>query len=102
MDAPSSFGLDFTAQTVVAPAQVKLSPSYQGSFNLTSTNMQPAIVQVLQDVEDPRGEDRNRSVITQQIGGTCLGKVWWGNQKIDAILSHALVETSLSTVQLTL
>lgn len=74
--SPVDSTLKLSARTTNGPATVSLHPSYEGSFQLSSTQFLPKVVK--HDVSDPSGRERQRRVEYGSSSRTALsGKVSW-------------------------
>ncbi|KAK0434152.1 uncharacterized protein EV420DRAFT_1598003, partial [Desarmillaria tabescens] len=67
IDASVDSALDLTAHTAMGPVDVTMHPTYEGEFRL-ATIMGRAEVTTADEVEDPKGEDRKRSVSFERAG----------------------------------
>jgi hypothetical protein len=79
-DAPVDSTLRFTGFTSNSPAVAFLHPTYQGDLLVKSTLFGPK-VEVNEDVKDPKGEGRTRTVDVSKAGGEIVGKVYWGPEE---------------------
>jgi len=78
-DAPVDSTLRFIGLTSNSPAVAVMHPTFQGDFLVKSTLFGPK-VDVDQDVEDPKGEGRTRTVDVSKVGRQIVGKVYWGSE----------------------
>jgi len=82
-DAPVNSTLTLTSRTFVGPIDVDLHPTYEGTFSLSS-DLGPPVVNVSDEVEDPTGEDRKRTVKFHRTHGRAIvGEVGWGSARVD-------------------
>jgi len=82
-DAPVDSTLTLTSKTSTGSINVDLHPTYEGTFSLSSDVGSPAI-SVKDEVEDPAGEGRNRTVkLVRTRGHVMVGEVGWGNAHVD-------------------
>ncbi|KAJ7725298.1 hypothetical protein DFH07DRAFT_854172 [Mycena maculata] len=74
-----SFFLD--ASTTLGPAIVKISPEYEGTYDLQTTRSQ-AHVNETTDIHDPSGKGRHRTVNRTSEGGQqAEGFVYWSDDR---------------------
>ncbi|KAK0212095.1 hypothetical protein DFS33DRAFT_1279063 [Desarmillaria ectypa] len=100
IDASVDSALDLTAHTAMGPVDVTMHPTYEGEFRL-ATVMGRAEVTTHDEVEDPKGEERKRSVSFERAGGSIVaGRVWWGEEGKGR--GTVDLKTSLSGVKLAL
>ncbi|SJL17144.1 uncharacterized protein ARMOST_20688 [Armillaria ostoyae] len=100
VDASVDSALDLTAHTAMGPVDVTMHPTYEGEFRL-ATVMGRAEVTNHDEPEDPKGEDRKRTVSFERAGGSVVsGRVWWGEEGKGK--GTADLKTSLSGVKLAL
>jgi hypothetical protein len=78
--APVDSILRFIGFTTNAPAVTFLHPTFQGDFLVKSTLFGPKI-DINQDVQDPKGEGRTRTVGVSKVGKQIVGKVYWGSEE---------------------
>ena len=101
LDAPVDHTLTLDAQTSNVGARVSLHKTFEGSFDLQSSRWFRPTVEWDQDVEDPAGKDRTRSVEFHSIrGGSAQGNAWW--EKGNENKGSAKVVTSNAPVRLQL
>ena len=79
-DAPVDSTLRFIGLTSNSPAVAVMHPTFQGDFLVKSTLFGPK-VDITQDVEDPKGEGRTRTVDVSKVGRQIVGKVYWGSEE---------------------
>ena len=79
-DAPVDSVLRFIGLTTHSQARAVLHPTFQGDFLVKSTLFGPK-VDVTQNVEDPSGEGRTRTVDLSKVGKQISGKVYWGSEE---------------------
>jgi hypothetical protein len=79
-DAPVDSTLRFSGATTNSPAVAFLHPTFQGDVSVKSTFFGPKI-DIREDVEDPKGEGRTRTVDVSKVGGEIVGKVYWGSEE---------------------
>jgi len=72
--------LQLDARTSNALARVGLSPAYEGSFLLQTSNASPSVRRSDQP-EDPAGQDRRRRLYVAQNKGAVHGEVLWGDTR---------------------
>ncbi|KAK0479404.1 hypothetical protein EDD18DRAFT_846929 [Armillaria luteobubalina] len=100
IDASVDSALDLQAHTAMGPVDVTMHPTYEGEFRL-ATVLGRAEVTTDNETEDPKGEDRKRSVSFERAGGSVVsGRVWWGEEGKGK--GTADLKTSLSGVKLAL
>ena len=97
--SPLNSSLSLNARTSLAPVDVSLHPTYEGTFTLdTSLILFGANVLVDEGVRDPAGEGRKRNVELRKGsgGGHVEGWVAWGvseegrgNVKLETVLARA-------------
>ena len=81
--APVDSTLTLTSKTLAGPIDVDLHPTYEGTFSLSS-DMGPPVVNVSDEVEDPTGEGRKRTVKFHRTHGRVMvGEVGWGSARVD-------------------
>lgn len=78
-DAPVDSTLRFNGFTSNSPAVALLHPTYQGDL-LVKSNLFGPKVEVKEDVKDPSGEGRSRTVDVSKAGKEITGKVYWGSE----------------------
>ncbi|KAF9645536.1 hypothetical protein BDM02DRAFT_498157 [Thelephora ganbajun] len=82
-DAPVDSTLVLTSKTSTGPINVDPHPTYEGAFSLSSDVSSP-VVSVKDDVEDPAGKDRKRTVkFIHTRNRAMVGEVVWGNAHVD-------------------
>ena len=82
-EAPVESTLVLTSKTSTGSINTDLHPTYEGTFSLSSSLRFPA-VNVKDDVEDPTGEGRERTVnVIRTRGHTVVGDVRWGDTRVD-------------------
>lgn len=79
-DAPVDSTLRFIGLTSNSPAIAIMHPTFQGDFLVKSSIFGPK-VDITQDLEDPKGEDRTRTVDASKVGSQIVGKVFWGSEE---------------------
>jgi hypothetical protein len=79
-EAPVDSILRFTGLTSLFPVVAVMHPTYQGDFLVKSTLFGPK-VEVKEDVVDPAGKNRTRTVDISQGGREITGKVFWGSEE---------------------
>ncbi|EPQ55234.1 hypothetical protein GLOTRDRAFT_61143 [Gloeophyllum trabeum ATCC 11539] len=83
VEAPVDSVLDLTARTTNGAATVHLHPTFEGTFELSTSNAQPS-VEVSRDEDDPKGRGRRRQVWqTTRRRGTLQGTVYWDEARKD-------------------
>ncbi|TBU46675.1 hypothetical protein BD309DRAFT_596842 [Dichomitus squalens] len=99
VDAPVDHVLTASARTSNGRADVALHETYEGSFEVHTSNAGRPIVRS-RDVEDPAGRGRKRGVQVQTIRNSAArGKVWWEQENRDR--GRVSVSTSNGRLQLT-
>jgi len=78
-EAPVDSVLHFSGRTSNSPAYAELHPTYEGSFHLQSSIFRPRI-DVLPDVQDPKGEQRERKIEFSNVGKDVSGTVRWDSE----------------------
>jgi hypothetical protein len=88
--APLNHALTLTASTSHSPVMIQLPSLYEGSFSLSSTQVQP-VVSLTGDTEDPAEEGRTQ-VVTLFEGSPeeakKEGTVFWQKSSHDSNLHH--------------
>ena len=79
-DAPVDSTLRFSGSTSNSPAIAIMHPTFQGDFLVKSSLLGPKL-DITQDVEDPKGEGRTRTVDASKVGKQIVGKVFWGSEE---------------------
>jgi len=79
-DAPVDSTLRFDGFTSKFPAVASLHPTYEGDFVVKSTLFGPK-VHVREDVTDPKGEGRKRTIDISKSRKEIVGKVYWGSKE---------------------
>lgn len=79
-DAPVDSTLRFVGLTTHSPALAVMHPTFQGDFLVKSSLFGPK-VDITQGLEDPKGEDRTRTVEASKVGNQIVGKVFWGSEE---------------------
>lgn len=75
--APISSQLLLSAHTSISPVSVSLHPTYEGTFDLSTSFARPEVV-FDEEVEDPAHKDRKRRVEFDNFNrGTVHGSVEW-------------------------
>jgi len=102
--APVGSTLTLNAATSNSPANVALHPTFEGDFDISTSNWFKALVVEEQDVQDPSGKERKRNISYKRVDGQhqVVGKVLWGedgDNKADGVVK---VHTSNSGVVLEL
>ena len=93
-DAAVNSRLFFTAKTSNSNAFVKLHPTFEGQFEVKTSNQ---VAQVFyQPVSDPTGEHRPRSVNIMRKGSFANGQAIWQGQ----YMGSAKIQTSNAAAQL--
>jgi len=101
-DAPVDSKLRFIGQTSNAPALAAMHPTFQGNFLVKSTLFGPKL-DVNEDVEDPEGEGRTRTVDASKVGKEIVGKVFWGSEdESKDVFGHVELSSSLLSAYLKL
>ena len=93
VDAPVDSILRFAGFTSNSPAVALLHPTYQGDLVVKSTLLGPK-VDVNEEVKDPEGEGRTRTVDLAHVGKEIVGKVYWGSENKDAF-GHVMFGSTL-------
>jgi len=101
--APVGSTLDLDASTSNSPAKVSLHSTYEGIFNLSTSIFRPQVV-AAEEVEDPKGKERKRTVTIDRINGhnKVDGKVFWGDEEKSEAEGVVKVHTSNSPLILKL
>ena len=82
-DAPVESALTLTSKSSTGSVDVDLHPTYEGTFSLSSSVRSP-VVNVKEEVEDPAGKGRDRSVkFVRARSHAVVGEVAWGDARID-------------------
>lgn len=82
-DAPVDSTLVLTSKTSTGSINADLHPTYEGTFSLSSSLSSP-VVNVKEDVEDPAGKGRKRTVkVARARGHAVVGDVTWGDTHTD-------------------
>lgn len=82
-NAPVKSALVLTSKTSTGSINADLHPTYEGAFSLSSSLRSP-VVNVKDNVEDPAGEGRKRTVkVVRARGRTVVGDVTWGDTRSD-------------------
>ncbi|KAF9644205.1 hypothetical protein BDM02DRAFT_1058236 [Thelephora ganbajun] len=101
-DAPVDSVLRFIGLTSNSPAVAVMHPTFQGDFSVKSTLFGPK-VDVTQDLKDPKGEGRTRTVDVSNVGREIVGKVYWGSEeKSKDAFGHAELSSTLLSATLKL
>lgn len=79
-DAPVDSTLRFIGLTSNSPAIAIMHPTFQGDF-LVKSNLFGPKLDITEDLEDPKGEDRTRTVDASKVGKQIVGKVFWGSEE---------------------
>lgn len=99
-DAPIDSTLVLTSKTSVGSINVDLHPTYEGDFSLSSDVSSP-VVNAKEEVEDPAGEGRKRTVkFVHSRGHLKVGEVTWGSARVDG--SRVDLRTDVGTPRLSL
>ncbi|KAF9460719.1 hypothetical protein BDZ94DRAFT_1169062, partial [Collybia nuda] len=78
--SPVNSSLKLSATTSNSPASISLHPSYEGSFQLSTTQFLPELLR--RDVEDPSGKGRERKVSVDYVNRRSLkGSVSWSDNE---------------------
>lgn len=96
-EAPVDSVLHLTGITSMFPAIAHMHPTYQGDFLVKSSLFGPK-VEVDENVKDPAGKDRTRTVDINKDGQQITGKVFWGPENENAFGHVELVTTLLRAV----
>jgi len=92
--APASAPLYYYGGTTNAPTTVSLQPTFEGTFQLTSTVLAPSVVPNA-NVEDPSGNNRTRVIATRRTGRfQLLGDVYWGQKDRHTPAGSVEIQTS--------
>jgi len=100
-DAPVDSTLHFVGLTSNSPAVAVMHPTFQGDFLVKSTLFGPKI-DITEDVEDPKGEGRSRTVDASKVGKQIVGKVYWGSEEDKDAFGHAELGSTLLSATLKL
>ncbi|TFK45094.1 hypothetical protein BDQ12DRAFT_642266 [Crucibulum laeve] len=76
--SPIDSTLHLNGKTSNNVAEISLDTSYEGKFLLKTSN-HAATLRKRRDVEDPRGQERKRTVNYKSTRGTIVGDVHWSN-----------------------
>ena len=99
-DAPVESTLVLTSKTSTGSISADLHPTYEGTFSLFSSLRSP-VVNVNDEVEDPAGEGRKRTVkVHRARGRAVVGEVTWGDTRIDG--SRVDLKSDVGTPRLSL
>ncbi|PFH47474.1 hypothetical protein AMATHDRAFT_67678 [Amanita thiersii Skay4041] len=79
LDAPLNSKLALTARTSNSPAQVTLHPTYEGGFQVSTSNMRPNAF-ARSGIEDPSGRGRQRDVQISRSWSQVTGSVSWSDE----------------------
>ncbi|KAJ6541980.1 hypothetical protein DFH09DRAFT_1282687 [Mycena vulgaris] len=96
----SSFFLD--AATSVGPATVSLYPKYEGTYDLRTSGARAEIDED-QNVSDPAGEGRNRTVTKTITGQHARGSIYWSHdgEPTEGVQRGSIkLTTSVSSIKL--
>jgi len=91
--------LYLSAKTSNSPAFVELNPVYEGTFRLATSIFRPR-VDVIENLEDPKGKGRKREVYFNTVGKELEGSVYWGGDTEKK--GHVEVVTSVLAAHLRL
>ncbi|KAF8207702.1 hypothetical protein K438DRAFT_2013190 [Mycena galopus ATCC 62051] len=97
----SSFFLD--ASTSAGPATLYLFPEYEGPYELQTTLARARVVETIEDIRDPAGKGRHRTVTKTSTGHHVQGNVYWshdGKPTPGFERGSVKVTTSVSPVEL--
>ena len=99
-DAPVESTLALTSKTSTGSVNVDLHPTYEGTFSLSSSLSHP-VVNIKDEVEDPIGEGRKRTVkFVRARGHVVAGEVTWGDTRADG--SRVVLKSDVGTPRLSL
>ena len=100
VDAPVDSHLAADARTTFSPATVILHPTFEGTFDLSTSRFFTPEVRSPGNIEDPAGRGRSRVVRTEHVGqGVVKGGAAWGS--VDPTgKGEVVVQTSFSKVRL--
>lgn len=99
VDAPPDHVLTASARTSNARVAVTAHETFEGAFDLRTTNARAPEV-VVRDRSDPAGRGRKRARVVRPDGRTAVrGNVWWGEENKER--GSVSVWTSNGRVQLT-
>ena len=99
-DAPVDSTLALTSKTSTGSISADLHPTYEGTFSLSSSVSSP-VVNVKDEVEDPAGEGRKRTVkFVRAHGRAVVGEVTWGDARVDG--SRVNLKSDVGTPRLNL
>ena len=102
LDAPVNSHLEYEGHASNSPARAEAHPTFEGEFFARTSTWFPVTVNAREDVEDPSGKGRKRSVEVAKISrGTAEGTVKWLPTE-DRKLGSFVLTTSNSPVHLTL
>ncbi|KAF9018938.1 hypothetical protein BDZ89DRAFT_1164948 [Hymenopellis radicata] len=77
---PNNAALSLDARTSNSRAEVFLPPAYEGSYTLKTSRLMPQVTSD-EDVEDPTGRGRRRTIVTKMASrGVSAGNVYWDDQ----------------------
>ncbi|KIJ59790.1 hypothetical protein HYDPIDRAFT_118152 [Hydnomerulius pinastri MD-312] len=101
-DSPLDARLTSRVTTSNSQASVKMHPAFEGSFEVTSSNIGPALIQ--NRVSDPSGKGRERFVKQNRSGNRISGSVYWAERSgaRKDIKGSSSVQTSNSRASLEL
>ena len=99
-DAPVESTLVLTSKTSTGSINADLRPTYEGTFSLSSSLSSP-VVNVKDEVEDPAGEGRKRTVkVVRARGHAVVGEVTWGDTRVGG--SRVDLKSDVGTPRLSL
>jgi len=100
-EAPVDSVLHFSGQTSNSPAYAELHSTYEGSFHLRSSIFRPR-VDVLPNVQDPKGQQRERKVEFSNVGKDVAGTVRWAGDDDSEGKGSVELKTSVMAAHLVL
>lgn len=93
--APVDSKLHYDGRTSNSPARVSLNPAYEGTFDV-KTSIFSASIKVDNTVQDPKGEDRKRQVVSRSIRGRQVtGYVRWYDEDVGNLGSVKLRSSNM-------
>lgn len=95
--APVDSVLQFAGKTSNSPAFAHLPSTFEGNFHVKSSIFSPK-VDVIPDVEDPKGSGRERKVEFSKAGKEILGSVRWSGEDDDGAERKGFAELFTSVL----
>ncbi|KAG7449929.1 uncharacterized protein BT62DRAFT_1049940 [Guyanagaster necrorhizus] len=99
LESPVDSTVIFNARTSNAFAEVGLPPTYEGTFSLSTSHMQPSLL--VEETSDPAWRGRHRTVKQNTVRrGETIGEVYWDER--NRVRGTATVRSSNGPVSLKL